>query len=174
MISKCRLLSIPHNRCLDHLWILQYLVQLILWGNVLNQRQQIFILKIRIDHILHATINGCHSIELAFAHALFFHVDKLIFNSAFLEEALCFLCIIALFCAEDLDVHFYFSSQNYMLISPLAKIHIFILQYSIKNTRLNANTARDILIHSYIDVHHYQKGGFTNEHTNIQKSNAVL
>lgn len=30
------------------------------------------------------------------------------------------------------------------------------------------------LIHSYIDVHHYQKGGFTNEHTNIQKSNAVL
>ena len=78
------------------------------------------------------------------------------------------------FSVIDLDVHFYFSSQNYTLISPLTKIHTFILQYSIKNTSLNANTARDILIHSYIDVHHYQKGGFTNEHTNIQKSNAVL
>ena len=65
LISKSGLFSITNHRCLNHLRVFQYLLKFIFLCNVLNERKQILILALPVDHIFQSTICLGDRIEFA-------------------------------------------------------------------------------------------------------------
>ena len=122
LISKSGLFSITNHRCLNHLRVFQYLLKFIFLCNILNERKQILILALPVDHIFQSTICLGDRIEFTLTQSrlparsvrstsstgrhspFFFHINKLKLDPTFFKETFCFLCIIALLCSKNLYI----------------------------------------------------------------------
>ena len=104
LVSQCRLFSISDYRCFNHLGILEHFLKFILICDIFDKNKQILVFTLPVDHIFHSAICLSYGVEFTLAHSFFLHINELIFDSTFFEEAFCFLCIIAFFRSENLNI----------------------------------------------------------------------
>lgn len=110
------LFTVSDDRSSDDLLILKDLLRLICITEISQQCQQILILCLFVDKLISSADRLRDAPELALTHALFLHVDELIFYATLLEPALRLFCIEALFCSENLNIHALHSSYTIFVV----------------------------------------------------------